>query len=65
MSLWVWKSEGFTISQNIAIYEDGDLLRWDFEVCRIIDGKERYVAAATSLEAAKRRAKEILLMVDP
>jgi hypothetical protein len=59
MSLWYWKDAGFTISQNIAVYEDGELLRWDYEICKIIDGEERYVAEARSLDAAKRRAKEL------
>jgi hypothetical protein len=59
MSLWIWAEAGFTISQNIAVYEDGELLRWDYEICKIIDGHERYVAEASSLESAKRKAKEL------
>jgi hypothetical protein len=59
MSLWLWKDAGFSISQNVAVYEDGELIRWDYEICRIIDGHERFVAEASSLEAAKRKAKEI------
>lgn len=57
MSIWRW--EDYIISQNVAVYEDGNLVRWDFEVC-ILDGpeQERYVLQSKSLEGAKRKAQE-------
>lgn len=58
MSLWCW--EDWTIGQNIAVREEGLLVQWDFEICRIVDGQERYVAEAPSLEAAKRKVRELV-----
>jgi hypothetical protein len=57
MSIWRW--EDYIVSQNIAVYEDGDLVRWDFEVC-IMEGPdiEKYIAESKSLDGAQRKARE-------
>lgn len=56
MSVWKWES--YIISQNIAVYEDGECVRWDFEVC-IVTGpdSEKYIAASKSLPGAQRKAR--------
>jgi hypothetical protein len=62
MSLWCW--ENWTISQNVAVREEGSLIRWDWEICRIVDGQEQYVAEAPSLESAKRKVRELISKKD-
>jgi hypothetical protein len=57
MSIWRW--EDYIVSQNIAVYEDGNLIRWDFEVCLVEPhDQERYILQSRSLDGAKRKVRE-------
>lgn len=54
----VWRRGDYLISANVGVWENGRLVRWDFELTVMERGEERFVSAHRSLDAAKKAATD-------
>ena len=54
----LWERGVYRISANVGVWENGRLVRWDFELTIVVQGQERYVSSHRSLEAAKKAATD-------
>lgn len=54
----LWERGDYRISANIAVWENGCLVRWDYELTIVERGVERYISGHRSLQAAKDAARE-------
>lgn len=52
----LWERGLYRISANVAVWENGHLIRWDYELTIMEDRKERFVSEHRSLDAAKKAA---------
>jgi hypothetical protein len=53
----LWSRCGrYSISANVAVWEDGKLVRWDYELCVIEDRQECFLSEHGSLQEAKMAA---------
>ena len=55
----LWERGLYRVSANVAVWENGALVRWDFELT-ILEGRdnERFVSEHRSLQAAKDAARK-------
>lgn len=55
----LWERGDYRISQNVSVRDnDGNLVRWDYELTIMVKNMERFVSEHRSLQAAKTAAAQ-------